>query len=145
MSAYRATKHDSTGFSSYFMVFHKEPRLPVDIQFRHDSEALEEQSSLVIHTNDMLQKYMERMLQVKSKIQDLASDNILKAQARQKKNFDKHHLIPSFNIGSQILLKIMARQARQGGKMESHFTGPYEIVEELGKGVYRLKNLKTRF
>ena len=27
--------------------------------------------------------------------------------------------------------------------MESHFTGPYEIVKELGKGVYRLKNLKT--
>ena len=82
MSAYRATKHDSTGFSPYFMVFHKEPRLPVDIQFRDDSEALEEQS---IYTNDMLQKYMERMLQVKSKIQDLASDNILKAQARQKR------------------------------------------------------------
>ena len=57
------------------------------------------QSSHVIHTNDMLQKYMERMLQVKSKIQDMASDNILKAQARQKKNFDKRQLIPSFNIG----------------------------------------------
>ena len=84
------------------------------------------------------------MLQVKSKIQDLASDNILKAQARQKKkNFDKRHLIPSFNIGSQILLKNMAQQARQGGKMESHFTGSYEIVEKLGKAVYRFKNLKT--
>ena len=35
-------------------------------------------------------------------------------------------------------------KVRQGGKIDLHFTGPYEIVEELGKGVYRLKNPKTQ-
>ena len=87
--------------------------------------------------------YVAKM-SVKSKIHTLVPENILKAQVCQKKNLDKRHLIPSFSIGTQVLLKNMARQARQGGKMESHFTGPYEIVEELGKGVYRLKNLKTQ-
>ena len=28
--------------------------------------------------------------------------------------------------------------------MDAHFTGPYEIVEEIGKGVYRLKNVKIQ-
>ena len=38
----------------------------------------------------------------------------------------------------------MQRQGRQSRKMDAHFTGPYEIVEEIGKGVYRLKNVKTQ-
>ena len=33
MAAYRASRHESTGFSPYFMVFHKEPCLPVDIEY----------------------------------------------------------------------------------------------------------------
>ena len=28
--------------------------------------------------------------------------------------------------------------------MDSHFTGPYEIIEEIEEGVYRLKNVKTQ-
>ena len=70
--------------SPYFMVFHKEPRLLVDIQFRFNTETLEDQSSPVIHSSEIIQKYMESMLQVKSKIQNLASENILKVQARQR-------------------------------------------------------------
>ena len=144
MSAYRATRHESTGFSPYFMVFHKEPRLPVDVDFGDDQQCLEETSQPILHDGDIFNHYMKSMCKVKERIKELASENILKSQARQKKNFDKRHKIPSFRVGSHILLKNMTRQARQGGKMESHFTGPYEIIEEIGKGVYRLKNLKTQ-
>ena len=28
--------------------------------------------------------------------------------------------------------------------MVYHFTGPYEIIGEIGKGIYRLNNLKTQ-
>ena len=144
MAAYRASRHESTGFSPYFMVFHKEPCLPVDIEFLDNTELLAEQSSPVLHDRDSIVPYLHSMLGIKDKIRTLASENITKAQARQKKKFDKRHLIPTFQVGTKVLLNNMVRQARQGGKMESHFTGPYEIVEELGKGVYRLKNVKTQ-
>ena len=144
MAAYRTSRHESTGFSPYFMVFHKEPCLPVDIEFRNNTELLAEESSPVLHGRDSIEPYLHSMLGIKDKIHTLASENITKAQACQKKNFDKKHLIPTFQVGTKVLLKNMVRQARQGGKMESHFTGPYQIVEELGKGVYRLKNMKTQ-
>ena len=83
------------------------------------------------------------MIGVKEKIADTASQNIKKAQDRQKKNFDKRHLIPHFETGTEILLKNLTRNGRMGGKMDSHYTGPYTIVDDLGHGVYRLKNSKN--
>lgn len=143
MSAYRATRHESTGMTPYFMVHHQEPRLPVDIDNRDDIPTLDDKTAPILHDKDTFERYAAVMLDVKKKIFEKAEESIKKAQNRQKKNFDKRHLIPSYAIGTMVLLKNMAREARQGGKMDSHFTGPYEIVEEVGKGVYRLKNPKT--
>ena len=84
--------------------------------------------------------YMKSMSKVKERIKELTFENILKTQVRQKKNFDKIHKIPSFRVGSHILIKM----TRQVAKMESDFTRPYEIIEEIGTGIYRLKNLKTQ-
>ena len=131
MAAYRATRHDSTGMSPYFMVYHTEPRLPVDIEHRSDIGELTEDSKPVFYSEDDFLEYAKKMIQIKNDIKEIASKNIRKAQARQKKNVDKRLLIPEFEVGTKILLKNVRSQARQGGKMDSHFTGPYEMVEEV--------------
>ena len=41
MSAYRATRHESTGMSPYFLVHHQEPPLPVDVEHRSDNNELQ--------------------------------------------------------------------------------------------------------
>lgn len=123
------------------MVFHKEPRLPIDIDQSPDQ--MTDNSSPDTHDEDIITRYAKKMLQIQAEIAELAPQNIKKAQARQKKNFDKRHSPPSFEVGANILLKNVARQGRQGGKMDSHFTGPYTIDEDLGHGVYRLKSRKT--
>ena len=142
MAAHRASKHESTGMSPYFMVYHKEPLLPVDVQNRVNGD-IQEDSKPVFHDTDVFTRYARAMIGVKEQIADTASQNIEKAQDRQKKNFDKRHLIPHFEIGTEILLKNLTRNGRMGGKMDSHYTGPYTIVDDLGHGVYRLKNSKN--
>ena len=69
------------------MVYHKEPRLPVDVEY-DNCDSLEEKSQPVLHNKDVVQQYMENLLAVKKKLDSVASDNILKAQKRQKKNFE---------------------------------------------------------
>ena len=64
LSAYRATRHESTGFSPFFMVYHKEPRLPVDVEY-DNCDSLEEKSQPVLHNKDVVQQYMETLLAVK--------------------------------------------------------------------------------
>ena len=92
----------------------------------------------------MFLTYAKSMMDIHRKIIEMAENNIQKAQARQKKNFDKRHLMPSFDLGSLVLLKNMTRKGRQGGKMDSHFTGPYEISEEIGKGNFKKVLLKCQ-
>ena len=67
-----------------------------------------------------------------------------KSASRPKQNFDKRHLVPSYAVGTVVLLKNMKRNGRMGGKMEAHYSGPYEIMKELDLGVYCLNNLKTQ-
>ena len=84
MTAYRASRHKTTGFSPYFMIFHKGPHLQVDIEFHDDTNLLIEQSCLVLHDHHLIEPYLHFMLGVKDKILNLASENITKAQAHQK-------------------------------------------------------------
>ena len=49
LAAYKSTRHESTGMSPYFMVFHQHPRLPVDINNIDDMCSLPEESMPVIH------------------------------------------------------------------------------------------------
>ena len=42
-----------------------------------------------------------------------------------------------------MLLKNSKKESRKGDKLAPRWVGPYSIHESLGKGVYRLSNLKT--
>ena len=70
-------------------------------------------------------------------------DNIERAQERQKFNYDKKHLAPTFKLNDLILMKNMKNSHRMGGKLNPRWTGPYTILEVKPKGLYQLKSLKT--
>ena len=129
------------------MVFHQEPRLPVDVDHTEDREPLQKETSPVTHDDDTYQRFAKTMMDIKRTMEELGSANIKKEQARQKKNFDKRHLIPSYKCWDVDTPEELTRQARQGGKMDSHFTGSYDICEEIGKGVYKIKKIRrpTKF
>ena len=119
MAAYQATRHESTRMTPY----HQEPRFQADIE--HNYTDLKEDETPTFHDKDTMTRYASRMMDIYKHVKDSASQNITKAQARQKKNFDKRHQSPTFTVGTMVLLKNMARNGRQGGKMEAHYTGPY--------------------
>jgi len=45
--------------------------------------------------------------------------------------------------GTLVLLRNSARDGRKGDKFQARYLGPYEINEDLGKGVFRLHNPAT--
>ncbi len=69
-----------------------------------------------------------------------ALQNIENAQERQKKQYDAKHCKDKqkYKIGALVLLKNSKKLSRKGSKLEPNWTGPYKILEVVGKGTYRL-------
>ena len=76
--AYNCMRQDTTGVSPYFLMFGREPRLPIDFIFRLDRVDLGNQPSMI--------KYIENMKKKLEKSYDLAAQAAQKAQGRHKAN-----------------------------------------------------------
>ena len=64
-----------------------------------------------------------------------------KAQDNQKHQYDaKHNTNTHLKVGDKVLVKKKRNDGRKGGKLDVGFPGgPYEIIEDLGKGQFRLQ------
>ncbi len=131
--AYRSSRHDSTKCTPFLLTYGREARLPIDltrVAVQGDQEELD------------LETKTEKMLELQKKLHDQARENIVKAQERQKRQYDaKHNSKTKLKLGDRMLVKSMKNEGRKGGKLESQFRGgPYTISECLGDGRYRLKS-----
>ena len=96
----------------------------------------------------MTTKRLRAVLNSSSKIREVtynkASQNIKKAQAKQKKNYNKRHNTPpsTLPIGSKVLLQNLKRQDRKGGKFTYKWIGPYTIESISKTGLCALTNQK---
>lgn len=96
--AYNATKHETTGFSPYFLMFGREPTLPVDLVFglaKHDKAKT-------------LSKYIENLqvrLEHAYEAAKTASKNI---QHRQKMYYDQKAKGVGLREGDRVLVKVVA-------------------------------------
>ena len=80
--AYRVSKQRTTGYSPFFMLYHREPRLPIDIEVMPDSAADDGHGAI--------EEYISAMVEVRESLKPNAMENI-KSQAYQKKYYDKRH------------------------------------------------------
>lgn len=136
--AYNCTRHDSTGYAPYFLMFGRHPRLPVDLIFglhTTNEETCEcEYSDYVQTLHDCLsQAYAQ------------ANQTSHQAKGQQKKYYDQRAKSEGFKQGDRVLVKVCHVEGRQklGDKWEPR---PYIVVKKQpGIPVYvvRLENGDT--
>ena len=78
---YRVSTQKSTGYSPFYMMFHRHPRLPIDAELQ--------QSSVDEDTN--VESFVDKMLQVRDTIKVKACSNIEEAQQKQREYYDCRH------------------------------------------------------
>jgi len=93
--AYNCTPHESTGFSPFFLMFGRNPRLPVDVVFGLRKEA---GGSKYI---DNLKKRLDHAFEV-------AADVSKESQQRQKKGYDTRVRGATIQKGDRVLVKTLA-------------------------------------
>ena len=134
--AYNTSRHDSTKYTPFMLMFGRRATLPIDVE-------LERQCS-----EDLCKTYWEleehpypAVFSEHARILEEAKGNIIAAQLRQKKAYDKKHCKPGqFQCDQLVLLKNFSRKKVKGGKLTERFLGPYTIINVLPNGVYEIRN-----
>ena len=122
--AYRATVQASTGESPFFLLYGRDPQLPTELVL---TPAL---------TRDLVQldDYKSRMMHAMGEAWDLAQRALKKAQARQKKQHDKHVRNADFRLGERVYVFMPALKSGPTRKLALPYKGPYRITEMMENG-----------
>jgi hypothetical protein len=76
--AYNSTKHETTGFSPFYLMFGREPNLPIDLVFGLDNG----------RKSTCTSKYIEDLQQRLKNAYDIANTAIKNNHSRQKYKYD---------------------------------------------------------
>jgi hypothetical protein len=132
--AYRASTHDTTGFTPASLVFGRELRLPCDLLFGVPPDKERPRTNyaaeLVDHLHDIHQ-YARQHLK-------LASD-------RMKTRYDKLANSAGYQEGNMVWLYRPIRTKGKSPKLQSSWEGPYKVVKRINDVVYRIqRNPRSR-
>ena len=102
--AYNCTRHDTTGFSPYYLMFGRQPRLALDIALKLPKSVM---------NNDICStKYIESLKQRLDQAYKLATEMSRKSQAHQKANYDLKVRHSKIEIGDRVLVKAVGFEGK---------------------------------
>ena len=96
--AYNCTRNTKTGYSPYYLIFGKHPRLPIDIKFGLYKQA----DSMSFSRTKYLKRVQSRLKQAQAKAQKLSA----LGRVRNKKYYDPNTKPLELEIGDLVLVKI---------------------------------------
>ena len=130
--AYNCTKHASTTYSPYYLMFGRHPRLPIDVEFGLNKSNCGDNSS----KSRYIQKLRRRLnyaFQKASKYSDQQA-------SKYKHSYDKSVKGPQLHENDLVLVKIVAHKGRH--KLQDRWEPEeYVVIEQpiAGTPVYRVK------
>jgi transposase InsO family protein len=132
--AYNSTKHSTTGFSPYYLMFGREPRLAVDVRFGVKGNGMPQ---LVPHS-----KFVEQTHRRMDWAFQQAEAWHRKRGIRAKRNYDKKVRGTRLEVGDVVLVRKLAFEGRH--KIQDSWETPeFEITSVPWKDgpVYKVKRM----
>ena len=118
--AYNCTKHVSTTYSPYYLMFGRHPRLPIDVEFGLHKPNCSDNCS----KSRYIQKLRRRLNYAHKKASKYSSEQAQK----YKTSYDKSVKGPQLQVNDLVLIKIVAHKARH--KIQDRWESEEYIVIE---------------
>ena len=130
--AYNCTKHASTTYSPYYLMFGRHPRLPIDVEFGLNKPNCSDNSSK--------SRYIQKLRRRLSYAFQKASKYSYQQASKYKHSYDKSVKGPQLHENDLVLVKIVAHKGRH--KLQDRWEPEeYVVIEQpiAGTPVYKVK------
>ena len=116
--AYNCTRHATTGYSPYYLLFGRSPRLPIDLLFNVSREEKESAS---------LPEYVKKWKGALQEALNIASRNAHAKAESGKLQYDKKVHSTALELGDRVLVRNLSERGGPG-KIRSHWEQDVYIV-----------------
>ena len=126
LSAYRTAKNESTGFSPFYIIYGRDPVLPVDTllspKYRYQGE-----------------EYVPTMLENTHKAHHHVQYNLARSHERNKFYYDRKAKPVQIRVGDMVYFRDPS-DAAQSSKLTSHWKPFYRVIKALSEVTFVIKN-----
>jgi len=137
--AYNTSKHESSKHAPFTVMFGRQAVLPVEVSSPTKANVLQKTTDT---DHDKKDNLIDEHFLFHNKRLEKVKANIVDAQARQKKAYDKKRHDPGvFKCDALVLKRDMKCKKRAGGKMDFKWVGPFKVLASMGRGLYKIQNL----
>ena len=139
--AHPVSRHASTNYSPFYLMYNREPVLPVDLKYGLNSEPTSSYDSPF--DQNMFEAVFSSANTIRVDIHEAAGRNMKKSQEKQKHDFDRRHLSSTnVKVGDRLLLENKRRHDRKGGRFSYRWLGPYTVKALNKNGLSSLESSK---
>ena len=128
--AYNCSINDSTGYSPYFLMFGRHPRLPVDVIFGVDPDKRRINNPV---------KYVDELRARLKYAYELAQGSVEKSRAKNKRYYDNRARASDLEVGDRVLVKNKGFKGKH--KLADRWEQDVHVVLRVSPGmpVYTVK------
>ena len=129
--AYRVTPHPTTGESPFYLLYGREPRLPLD-------------TSLLLPDSNVLNSVAELHACIMRNLEEsrqIVSSNTQLVQQRMKAQYDKNAAPILFNVSTRVWVYTPKNRKGLSKKSAHNYHGPYRIVSQLSPVHFKLRTM----
>jgi transposase InsO family protein len=123
MAAYRASRHESTGYSPNFLLFGRENRAPVDLLWGAPDDD---------ETFSSYDEYVDRKVELMRESYRLAREHLGVSAERNKHYYDMRVRPKVYKTGMWVYYYTPRRYIGRSPKWQKMFTGPFLVIREVG-------------
>jgi transposase InsO family protein len=129
--AYRTSKHSATGETPFRLIFGREARAPSDVEIRTALEQFDTQRHS-LPAREYARMLATRLLEARR----LASEAIVRSQAKYKETYDAEHRRDEYILGQRVWVHNPHVGKGKTRKLAKQWHGPYVVVRQLTPVTY---------